>query len=442
MTTDALIQDFRDDEQVFRVGCKPLNSKSVAAAHGNRDRVVPIAAAHLTREIEQDFCRSGGSINPSRSALNYSMLDDVPMEAAAIKARAIALMEQYGIVWRSLRRDKIMAAEVIISPPPGFADDLDAFLADSLHFAEHIAFGHQVPIIAAVVHDDEPVIHLHVLALPLTLDGRMKGHELVGYTGMHQKRSDLFYEHVGKRYGLERPTRKAMLCHADRVYLTERVLAKLAAGGPAWASNPAAMKEMRRLILADPLGMARAHGIVLPQDDHTGHQDAETAYMRLPHDGAELPAMRTNRMPVSAVAAGTLPNADADDGADGHQDAAPQITPPADPAPQPVMPGPLRIDVSSIDPGQDGEDADPPEHLVHLRDDDLPADRWDATTGEHVLPPPPPPSRREQVLFGVRMTLGARASAGRPRVPQSMPQPPAIEAGPRRLGADADGVLT
>jgi hypothetical protein len=432
MSTDhtyAMVQDFHDDEQVFRVGTKPLNSKSVEAAHGNRDRVVPIAAAHLTREIKSELCRSGGRIDPSRSALNYSLLEDVPMQVAAIKARAIALMEQHGIKWQSLRKDKIMAAETIISLPPGFAGDVDAFLADSLYFTENIAFGHRVPVIAAVVHVDERegVPHLHVLTLPITPDGRMDGHDLVGYTGMHQKRNDLFHEHVGKRYGLERPMRKVSMRHADRAYLTDQLMAKFAADCPAWASKPAVMKSLRKMVLADPLGMAKAHGFALPHDDQADHQEAGTAYMRLPDDDAGLPVPEINRMPVSAVACGTLPDADA--GADGHQDADidlagddgecdPVAMVLAGPALQTVMPEPIRIVVSAADPGLATGADEPPERLVRVRDADMPADRWDAVQGEHVPLPPPKQSMRRQVLLGVHAALGTHIRDRNARAPQ------------------------
>lgn len=444
MTGYTLIQDFHDDEQVFRVGTKPLNSKSVEAAHGNRDRVVPIAAAHLTREIKSELCRSGGRIDPRRSALNYSMLADVPMDAAAIKDRAIALMEQHSIKWRSLRKDKIMAAETIVSLPPGFAGDVDAFLADSLHFTEHIAFGHRVPVIAAVVHVDERegVPHLHVLTLPITPDGRMDGHDLVGYTGMHQKRNDLFHEHVGKRYGLERPTRTVSMRHADRAYLADQLMAKFAADCPAWASNPAVMKALRKMVLADPLGMARAHGIVLPQDDQAGHQDAGTAYMRLPHDDADLAAVETNRMPVSAVAADMEPDDGADAAGGDDQDANIEpvegahvlVVPATDPTP-PVMPASIRIAITNGSLPTVGSD-EPSERLTRVRDTDLPAGCWDVDLGEHVPLPPPPPSKRAQALLGVRASMAAMRRDQDARRPQLAAL---FDPAHHRAGSDAAG---
>jgi hypothetical protein len=409
MSDYTLVQDFHDDEQVFRVGTKPLSISSVDAAYGNRNRVVPVAAAHLTREIPQDYCRSGSSIDPSRSALNYSMLN-IPMQATAIADRAIALMEQHGIKWRSLPKNRIMAVETIISPPPGFVGDLDAFFADGLHWTEYTAFGHQVSVIAAIVHNDElgedemgaqmTAPHLHVLTLPITTDGRLDGHELVGFTGKHRNRNESFYQHVGQRYGLGKPTPKASLNKADRAQFADRLLAKFVADCPAWACNAAAMKALRRMFLADPLGMAKAHKIALPHADQAEHQGAGTAYMRsmrLPSNDAGLPAPKIDRMPVNAVGASGMPDAGV---------AGPVATLQADPEPQPVMPMPIRIELVAVGPDHAADADELPEQRTVIRDADIPADRWSGDQGDFIDLPPPRPSARAQAMRDIRQLLG------------------------------------
>ena len=66
-----LVQDFVPEPDAFFLGMKSLNIKSVDAAKGMKANVIPVVAKHICREIPAEACRSGGRIDPSRSALNY-----------------------------------------------------------------------------------------------------------------------------------------------------------------------------------------------------------------------------------------------------------------------------------------------------------------------------------------------------------------------------------
>jgi hypothetical protein len=257
---DNLVQDFITEPGVFFVGVKPLNKNSVAAARGSRDRVLPVVGRHLYREIVET-CWDGGRIVPSRSKLNYSLLPDSPMTAAAMVDAALVAAAAHGINWTKLRKDKIVGVELVISLPVGFRGDARGFFVDALAWVSS-TFPQPVTIIAAVVHMDEAAPHLHVVLVPIAGPGAMNGHQIVGYKGLYNKRVNSFEQQVGQRYGLRKPRRKAKLTYQERQQLAERVLVKMAADGAGWADKPPAVAAMRKMLTADPMPMARALGLV------------------------------------------------------------------------------------------------------------------------------------------------------------------------------------
>ena len=58
-------------------------------------------------------------------------------------------------------------------------------------------------IIAAVVHNDESTLHMHLNLMPVTKDGRLCSKQLFDKPQLQKLQTD-FYEEVGKKYGLER----------------------------------------------------------------------------------------------------------------------------------------------------------------------------------------------------------------------------------------------
>lgn len=281
-----LVQDFMVEPDVFFLGIKALNTKSVEAAKDMKAHIIPVVAKHLCREIPAEVCRSGGRIDPARSALNYSLLPGRVSEAT-ITANAIKAMEKHGIEWQRKRKDQIMGVELVFSLPPGFKDDSRTFFAECLRWVER-HFPQPAQIIAAVVHLDEALPHLHIVLVPIVEHGRMDGHQVVGYKGVYTKRVNSFHDEVAQRFGLRKPHRKTKLSHAERHRLADRIITQMMADG--WVGTPASVKQLRRMLIADPLPAAEsmglsAHDVIAPEPQQNAYAVAVDGAMAAP-DGA------------------------------------------------------------------------------------------------------------------------------------------------------------
>lgn len=283
---DSLVQDLIIEPDAFFLGIKSLNTKSVEAAKDMKERIIPVVAKHLCREIPAEICRSGGRIDPTRSALNYSLLPG-RMSGPKITAGAIRAMEEYGIDWERKRKDQIMGVELVFSLPPGFKDDPRIFFTECLRWVER-HFPQPTQIIAAVVHLDEALPHLHIVLVPIVEHGRMDGHQVVGYKGVYTKRVNSFHDEVAQRFGLRKPCRKTKLTHAERHQLADRIIAQMMADG--WVGAPASVKELRRMLIADPLPAAQSmgisvHDVIAPEPQQNAYAVTVDRAMAAP-DGA------------------------------------------------------------------------------------------------------------------------------------------------------------
>jgi hypothetical protein len=420
---ETLVQDFVAEPDVFFLGIKSLNLKSVAAAR-NRDQVLPIVGRHLYREIQAETCWNGGRINHSRSWMNFSLLPDRPMTSVAMVEAALTVVANNGIDWSKLRKDKIVGVELVISLPAAFQGDTRLFFVESLAWVR-ATFPSPITIIAAVVHLDEAAPHMHVILAPIIGPGAMCGHQVAGYKAVYNKRVNSFHQQVAQRYGLRKPRPKVKLTYRERQQLANRVLATVLADRPAWADNPAAVWEMRQLLTADPTPMAKALGLLEDSDDAT-----PTAYAVA---GAAVPAVKPGAVSTAFLcyAVGSdvaLDGADAagDDRADqvvevAHQlDAASvlageawlvlptwQVTATAHSKPGPqAAERPIRI-VLGADAGQltdDGGDVDSDEgDFIRVREDQIPVAFWH--DGQPMPLPAKPLSRRAQSDTAVKMAL-------------------------------------
>jgi hypothetical protein len=417
---ETLVQDFVAEPGVFFLGIKSLNLKSVAAAR-NRDQVLPVVGRHLFRQIYAETCWNGGRIDHSRSWRNYSLLPDVPMTSEAMVEAALAAVADNGIDWAKLRKDQIVGVELVISLPTTFQGDARAFFVDSLAWVK-ATFPSPITIVAAVVHMDEANPHMHIILVPIVGPGRMDGHQIVGYKGKYAKRVKSFHQQVAQRYGLGKPHRKIQLAYRERQQLAERVLTTMTADGPAWADSPAAVGAMRRMLIADPMPMATALGLLEDADDAT-----PTAYAVA---GAAVPAVllgaaSTALLCYAVAFDAVLGGADAaaDDRADQVVDVVHQLdaayvlageawlvlptwkvsatcvsTPP--PIPQPIY---LLFDDSACPPTE-GDDGD----CVRVREDEQPVECWDPVEGGMVTPPMSTPSARLHADALVAAGLKAR----------------------------------
>ena len=120
------------------------------------------------------------------------------------------------------------AVEIIVAGPPPFSDDdawprekVDAYLYEAYEWIQRRA-GPLAKVVVAAIHRDENSPHMHVLIVPLFLDG--KGGECFGWTAMsshcfttvefekgrkfsYESVQDAFHAEVGAKYGLERGER-------------------------------------------------------------------------------------------------------------------------------------------------------------------------------------------------------------------------------------------
>lgn len=404
-----LVQDFAVEPDTFFLGIKSLNTKSVVAAKDMKTSIVPVVAKHLCRELPAEVCRSGGRIDPSRSALNYSLLPG-RMTGATITAQAIAGMEENEIKWRQARKDQVMGVEFVFSLPPGFKHDERIFFTECLRWTER-HYPQPARIIAAIVHLDEAVPHLHVLLVPIVAQGRMSGHDVVGYKGLYTKRVNSFHEEVAQRFGLRKPRCKGKMTSTRRHHLADRTIDKLMADG--WVASPASVKEMHRMLFPDPLPMAQSMGLSAHEDSAIESQ--QNAYAVAVDDVRTLPDGATALL-CNAVASSTTAN---DAGID-HPDAS--KTPPAgSAASSSIVPGerprlkqwveimtgvmpPERPAWSGRSPHQI-----PPPSIVPSKLDRV--GTADATEPPRGIPPPTRTSARTQVLLGLRVAGHIRGHA-------------------------------
>lgn len=178
------------------VRIKSLNTKSMRGV-SSRKSVIKVAAMHNLREIQAELGTSAQSgINPARMALNYRIRGCDT--AAAVASTAQALLDNADI--KGLRKDAIMALEVVFSLPPDSLVDQREFFAAAVAWTD--AF-FNVPILSAVVHLDEGAPHCHVLLLPLVA-GCMRGGTLAGGPSKIKMMHADFQRDVGQRFGLAR----------------------------------------------------------------------------------------------------------------------------------------------------------------------------------------------------------------------------------------------
>ncbi len=216
--------------------------------------IIVTAAKHNLREILAELDgNQDAAIDPSRTPLNYILRG--PATAASVASEARTLMAAAGIA--TLRKDALRGIEIIFSLPAGTTVDQRAFFDDALSWAEQ---WFSVPILSAIVHNDEAAPHCHVILLPL-VDGRMRGSELMGNRMKIMAMQGDFQTKVGQRYGLARQAAPARPSAAHRQQAIDVALAVLEA-------NSGLQAGLLRLLLephkANPEPLLLALGIAMP----------------------------------------------------------------------------------------------------------------------------------------------------------------------------------
>lgn len=171
---------------------KSLSVKTVARAKTYAE-VWDVCLRHNHRF---DMAEEGyGTIDTSRSHLNRVLRGSNDLRDLLIDVR-----DRIG--GATLRSNVKIGVEVVFSLRAGSPVVQVAYFNDCLAWTESY-FG--VPCISAVVHNDQPNVHAHLLLLPLK-NGKFCGDKLVGGGPAFIKLTNAhFFEHVGRKYGLTLP---------------------------------------------------------------------------------------------------------------------------------------------------------------------------------------------------------------------------------------------
>ena len=207
--------------------------------------IIAIAARHNLEPEARDKVH----IDPSKSCLNVVLRG--AGRAADVAAEAVRLMEQADVLpLRKAKKEQwqpVVGLEIIISLPPASGIAERDFFTDSVAWAEMFF---EIPILSAVIHNDEAAPHLHVLMLPL-FNGRMTGNKLIGNkTRLLAMQAD-FYTKVGQGYGLKRGTPAKRYSRPARVTAADSVIGALRR-----AKNPLddpAIRDALREVIAESM---------------------------------------------------------------------------------------------------------------------------------------------------------------------------------------------
>ena len=163
--------------------------------------IITKAARHNKRVIQAESGATG-SIDPTRSSMNETL--EGPLIADDVAQLAKDRMAAVGV--GKLRKDAVLALEIVFSLPPNHQLDDRAFFIDCAAWAGNY-FGGAQNILSVDIHRDEAAPHCHVLLLPL-IDRRMNGSDLLGGKKKFSLMQEHFRANVASRYGLRKaPTR-------------------------------------------------------------------------------------------------------------------------------------------------------------------------------------------------------------------------------------------
>jgi Plasmid recombination enzyme len=347
--------------------------------------IITVAARHNRRVIQAEIGASG-SIDPTRSVLNETLAG--PSTAADVGQLAKDLMTMAGVT--KLRKDAVMALEIVFSLPPGHAIDDRAYFIECSTWAG-VYFGGVGNILSVDVHRDEAQHHCHVLMLPL-IGGRMDGGRLVGNKQKLIEMQKQFHLDVAARYGLSKAPAK--LSGASKQAAATAVLTKMRETGDK-AMQSAAWATIRAVIETDPGPFLVALGVEqqAPQKKLRTMAQIFTSKGK----GKAKEAMSIDFAPPgigrSLCSVDFTPKA---------PPPPPATAPPATPAPRPAptLPSPPLIDPDGVIEAE-----------TRVYDLDLDPALFDSTTGEYFQRPPAPARQRKQAADAwVKVALKSRST--------------------------------
>lgn len=210
-----------------------------------------VAAKHNHREIvAENGAAKDGPINPLRIGDNVVLRGQ--NTAAGVAEMAQSLMNNAEV--KPLRKDAVRALEIIFSLPPTSQIDQRQFFDDAIKWLEQYF---NVPVISAIIHNDEAAPHCHVLLLPLVC-GRMIGSELMGNKAKLQAMQADFHVKVAHGYGFTRQAPHKRLSATIRRQAIDAALTALTARS---ALDPALLRVLLEPHFNDPASIMLELGL-------------------------------------------------------------------------------------------------------------------------------------------------------------------------------------
>lgn len=223
------------------IGFFAVKSVSLSRVNGRKPCTLLQAARHNLREIQAEM-GAVGRIDPMRSASNIVLHG--PSTAGEVQAQADAMLADAGIDGSKLRRDHCQAIEVVFSlPTEAPVSDRAAYFARCLRW---LGESTGLPVLSAVVHNDETEQHLHALLLPIKGCAHV-GRKPIADRDAIKKLRDSFFAEVGGPAGLKRSDAK--MVGTVKTWAVAAVLSRCeamnlpAANGPMWGFIEACIRN-------------------------------------------------------------------------------------------------------------------------------------------------------------------------------------------------------
>jgi len=178
-----------------------FNLKKIKGANS-----LEVALKHNLRKISAEKGGYSG-IESTRSHLNQVLIggDDID-ELKLEHQKTLSLYE------RKIRKDAVRVIEAVFSPSIDFEGDFGGLFRDSVSWLEGYL---RIPVISAVIHNDEKLPHLHVLMVPFK-DGRLSAKDIIGGRGQLNQTKNSYFKTVGNKYSLYNPRSDRRLTFKQR----------------------------------------------------------------------------------------------------------------------------------------------------------------------------------------------------------------------------------
>jgi hypothetical protein len=201
--------------------------------------------------------RDPAHVDRSRTHLNRILRGGNSFEN--IKSHSDSLM---ATITKTLRWDFIRWNEVVISLPANSGINEAQFFIDSVEWCE-LCF--EVPILSAIVHNDEDNPHVHVILLPL-FNGGMKGSTFCKMN-RYWPMQNSFNDQVGKRYGLSVPKPKTVHSRVAREQAAVECIIRMKA--TIQNQSPEFWDAIRQTAITNPAALMKHYGVEYQRSTRT-----------------------------------------------------------------------------------------------------------------------------------------------------------------------------